>query len=210
MRRKILDIQTVTTTVNKAFVVKATYVVFALLTGETARTYKASDLFVRCYINRRRSLIGGSRRCYRKPLSIKKNGSVDEATIETMKRDAWNEAIKSYLMTLNDLEGRVVFFDKSRGEGMVAVDSLGTTFSVYACNLKGKKTWYAETACVYLNKGDTVKIDKLAEVSDGLTALVSEGVHFDAEKWASLDQSRLAFKCDENGNAINGLFAEAK
>lgn len=38
------------------------------------------------------------------------------------------------------------------------------------------------------------------------TCVVTSGGIFDTEKWSHLDHSRLAFRKDENGNFINGLF----
>lgn len=77
---------------------------------------------------------------------------------------------------------------------------------VYSCNIKGAKTCYSETACMNLERDQTVTLDITGDIHQ-LFACVTEGGTFDAEKWASLDQSRLAFKCDETGKAINGLFA---
>jgi hypothetical protein len=78
--------------------------------------------------------------------------------------------------------------------------------TLYACNIKGTKTWYPETACVYYNEGQEIDVE--LSVFSGFKLFVN-GVtpgHFDEEKWNRLDKSRLAFKCDENGKALNDLF----
>lgn len=73
---------------------------------------------------------------------------------------------------------------------------------IYACNIPGKKTWFAETACVFYVEGQIIDFD----IKEGGFIVPTTPGIFDAEKWNSLDQDRLAFKCDENGKAINGLF----
>jgi len=98
----------------------------------------------------------------------------------------------------------------NRSEGLVKINETGDILPLYACNIKGTKTWYPETACVYYDDGQVVDV-QLKVFSGG--QIFVNGIppgHFDAERWNSLDQSRLAFKCDENGEALNGLFAEQK
>ncbi len=99
------------------------------------------------------------------------------------------------------MTGKIVFFDRLRGEGMVRSEQ-GTHF-VYACNLPGRKTWYEHTACVYLEQDDEIEF----ELKDGFVVDVEGPVKFDAEKWNSLDQERLAFRVDDDGELISGLFA---
>ena len=85
-------------------------------------------------------------------------------------------------------------------------DSIIAFRKIYACNIKGKKTWYPETACVYYNEGQEIDVE--LHVTHGFEIIVvglTQGF-FDEAKWNSLDKDRLAFKCDEQGNAINGLF----
>lgn len=102
------------------------------------------------------------------------------------------------------IECYVISFDRNRGEGMIrAVYGNGLNWgTIYACNIPGKKTWYPETACVYYGVGQVIEVC----VDDNFNIPVTRG-EFDAEKWAGLDQSRLAFKCNDDGKAINGLFA---
>ena len=97
----------------------------------------------------------------------------------------------------------VLWFDRSRGEGMIRVEDGHVTF-VHAANIPGKKTWYDETACVYYEKRQEIEVRWDAQIQQWRCE--TRG-HFDAEKWAGLPQERLAFKCDEDGKAINGLFA---
>jgi hypothetical protein len=79
--------------------------------------------------------------------------------------------------------------------------------TIRACNIAGKKTWDPETACVYYKVGETVDVELKAFGDFKLFVCGLTPGHFDAERWDSLDKSKLAFKCDENGKAINGLFA---
>lgn len=96
-------------------------------------------------------------------------------------------------------------FDKSRGQGFIQLED-GELGILYASNIKGKKTWYPETACVFYNIGQEFEYEiKHERFVCGLT----QG-HFDADKWNSLDQDRLAFKCNEEGETTNGLFERAK
>lgn len=105
-------------------------------------------------------------------------------------------------------KARIVSGGKGSTEMLAQVEGLDWLQPIYACNIVGKRTWYPETACVYYNKGETVDVE--LDVFHGFKLFV-KGItpgHFDEQRWNSLDQSRLAFKCDEHGNAINGLFAE--
>lgn len=100
-------------------------------------------------------------------------------------------------------KAKVLYFDRLSGEGMIQAEN--QVFVLYACNIEGKKTWYPETACVYYVKDQEIDVelkwDNYACFAIGLT----QGT-VDQEKWNRLDQSRLAFKCDESGKAVNGLF----
>jgi hypothetical protein len=97
---------------------------------------------------------------------------------------------------------KVIWFNRKSGEGMVK-DSAGHTAMFYACNIPGKKTWFPETACMYFNEDQEIEV---IQDENGFILPQTPGI-FDEAKWNSLDQSRLAFKCDENGKAITGLFA---
>ena len=211
--KKILSIENKTVNVNGAFQVEIKEVVWVLVKSETSRTYKIDRIGVSVYCNGKLDFKGLSVRFFRdKGVSINKKNpleskSLNEIKLDRVKNESFQDSMKKYLLTLKNLEAKVLFFEKKSGEGMVSVPSLNTTFSVYACNLKGKKTWYAETACVYLERDQMIMIDNFAEVSEGITAIVNEGVKFDQEKWNSLDQSKLAFKCNDQGEATNGLFS---
>jgi hypothetical protein len=164
------------------------------------------------YINK--SFKGINARFHRKAVSISKlkpltTKAFIDGEYDSMVTDAFNNAYQKYLMSLRNLKGVVRWFDRGSGEGTLLIPELDLYCSVYACNLKGKKTWYSETACVYLEDGQDVIVERLAEVDRGVTPIIYDGVKFDSDKWNSLDHSRLAFKCDDNGNAINGLFADS-
>jgi hypothetical protein len=101
---------------------------------------------------------------------------------------------------------KVRWFDKMRGEGTVSIEGAGT-FPIYACNIKGRKTWYPETACVYYEAGQEVQVKIDVHTDTAIFILgVTQG-HFDSEGWDRIKDQPLAFKCDEQGNPINGLFA---
>lgn len=102
-------------------------------------------------------------------------------------------------------EATVAWFNRSLGRGCV-VEADGTWHILYACNIEGKKTWFSETACIYVNEGDvlTCKLEHLTSREPICVSLTRGTV--DEEKWASLDQSRLAFRCNDKGKAVSGLF----
>lgn len=101
------------------------------------------------------------------------------------------------------LKATVRWFDKSSGEGMIRTED-GQCGFINAAGIPGRRTWFPHTACV-LYKADQ-SIDVFYDEGINMWCPVTKG-HFDEEKWNSLDQSRLAFKCDDNGDAINGLFS---
>ena len=120
------------------------------------------------------------------------------------KLDAYMEWSKSIQNKVFDAEVR--WFDRSSGVGNIYVPALDQCYTIYACNLPGKKTWFAETACVYYNEGQQIQVTLDARMS--VTFIIGQTVAFiDNEKWNSLDQSKLAFKCDDEGHVITGLFA---
>ena len=101
------------------------------------------------------------------------------------------------------IECYVVWFDRLSGDGIVRCLASDRRADIFACNIKGKRTWFPETACVYYGVGQIVQVQ---QDSNGFVIGVTPG-EFDAEKWNRLDHDRLAFKCDTDGNATNGLFA---
>lgn len=108
-------------------------------------------------------------------------------------------------MNILRTKARVKYFCRLSGDGAVELMDQDTTLPIYACNIKGKRTWYPETACVYYDKGQVidviVKFDEYACFVIGET----QGT-LDTEKWARLDQDSLAFRCNDDGEAITGLF----
>lgn len=103
-------------------------------------------------------------------------------------------------------KARVLWFDASSGEGSVRGLNGEGTFGLYACNIPGTRTWYPETACVTHAEGQVIDVE--LKVSYGCSILVSHTPGtLDKAKWDALDQSKLAFKCNEAGEPVNGLFA---
>lgn len=102
----------------------------------------------------------------------------------------------------NLIECYILWFDDLRGEGRVRCLKSGNTAMIYACNIKGKKTWYPETACVSYGIGQIVQVE---QDCNGFIIGHTQGF-FNQDKWQGLNHANLAFKCDDDGNAINGLF----
>lgn len=111
------------------------------------------------------------------------------------------------MSTQKRIKAVVKWFDRRDGECSVRGLNDEGTFRIYACSIPGKKTWYPETACVYYNEGDEIEIEPLDEPP--YAKAITPGI-FDEAKWNSLDHDRLAFRCDENGEALCGLFAPTK
>lgn len=96
-----------------------------------------------------------------------------------------------------------MWFDKLAGDGVArSLDGQGT-YRISACGIPGKKTWYDHTACVFYEKGAEIELELLDEPP--YARCLTPGV-FDKAKWDGLDHDRLAFRCDEDGKALCGLF----
>lgn len=135
---------------------------------------------------------------------IKQLGANEYREADYFRHMASDDFIKEY----DGKKFKATVVSWSGSEGLVEIHGTDLMFqTVYACNIAGKKTWYPETACVYYKVGETVDVEFEAFGDFKLFVCGLTPGHFDAERWDSLDKSRLAFKCDENGNAINGLFA---
>lgn len=78
---------------------------------------------------------------------------------------------------------------------------------LYACNIKGAKTWYPETACMFHAEGQIIDAEVKVFYGSGCIAVSHTQGTLDADRWDSLDQSKLAFKCDDDGKLVSGLFA---
>lgn len=183
-------------------------VLWCTIDSTTIRTIKTKHIAWTCYINGSRSTLGIAARFPRKPISIKLNDPLNSTCFKdatyshkSFRDNSYSDALKSHLDTIKDNKGIVRWFDRLSGEGVVYNKTTDTTHHVYVCNLIGAKTGYPETACVYLLKGSEVTF----QLNDGFVTGIP-GI-FDEEAWNKLDHSKLAFKKDENGNFINGLFA---
>lgn len=98
----------------------------------------------------------------------------------------------------------VNWFDNTRGLGVVTLNN-GTDSVIYACNIKGKKTWYPETACVYYTKGQTVDVEIECIGHKSFAKGLTEGT-LDVEGWDRIKDKDLAFRCNKVGEAVTGLF----
>lgn len=209
--RKVLSVNTQIVSIG-GISTKARTVLWCVPISITPRVVKSERVCVSVYVGGLNH--GIEYRAPKKPVSINlKNpeGSkcFEKWNLQEMIQEAYYTAGRRFILATpalsQNISGVVKWFRRDDGEG--AIETALGTFRVYACNIKGAKTWYPETACMYLKEGETVQFD-LADMGDHPTpSKVRGNVYFDKEKWDSLDQSRLAFKCDEDGNAINGLFA---
>jgi hypothetical protein len=98
----------------------------------------------------------------------------------------------------------VAWFDRRDGEGVARSLDRQASYRISAAGIPGKKTWYSHTACVFYVEGQEIELEILDEPP--YAKCLTQGT-FDEAKWNSLDHDRLAFRCDENGKALCGLFA---
>jgi len=104
------------------------------------------------------------------------------------------------------LIGSVRFFNKSKGSGYVYIESLDLNIEIFASNIQGKKTWFPETACVSYEENEIIECHLSGSYNHLL--LVGDTVgQLDVGHWELIKDSGLAFKCDSEGKALNGIFA---
>lgn len=106
-------------------------------------------------------------------------------------------------------KAKVIYFNRLSGDGMVRlIDSpfKRSIFDIYACNLPGKRTLYPETACVYYDEDKIINV--IVKYDDyALFVIGTSRPKFDKKKWEKLDPDKLAFRCDNKGQIITGLFS---
>lgn len=173
------------------------FVIWCCVNSYTARTVKTNHIGFSCYINNNTQLYGIEALHLKKLVSINKKDPMNskyftetlgERRISLEFNTAFNLAYKAYLgATIRNVPAEVIYFDKISGKGIIKVPSLDNeTFPVYACNLPGKKTWYAETACVYLTPKDTITVDITGDSYQLFVTNVRGNIQFDEDKWNSL------------------------
>lgn len=126
----------------------------------------------------------------------------DEHYFEMKAYEAWRALAHG-----KTFKATVVWFNRLKGQGYIEIPELTRKrVPIYACNIAGKKTWYPETACVYYVEGQ--EIDVRIDVHPGQTFAIglTPGT-LDAEAWDRIKDKSLAFRCDESGKAVTGLFA---
>lgn len=100
---------------------------------------------------------------------------------------------------------KVDWFDAVRGLGMVSIDD-SLRLPIYACNIDGKKTWFPETACVYYTEKQEVLVRIDSHSYSHVSVIGLTPGTPDTEGWNNIKNQDLAFRCNEKGDAINGLF----
>lgn len=128
----------------------------------------------------------------------------DNEAAKQVKYNQWKQFQKKYHG--KTFTAVVRWFNKSSGEGVVRLDD-GLSLPIYACNIAGRKTWYPETACVYYAEGQIVQIKVDVHMYSTIFAIGVTSGHLDIERWDQIKDKDLAFRCNEDGQAINGLFA---
>jgi hypothetical protein len=129
-----------------------------------------------------------------------------QATIDA-EREANFAAFEAFKARFDGVVFKAEVLYWSGSEGLVRGLNGEGKYWLFACNIRGAKTWYPETACVSHAEGQI--IDAELKVFYGSGALIvshTQGT-LDADRWNALDQSRLAFRTDDDGNLVSGLFA---
>lgn len=179
-------------------------VYWAVVAAITSRTIKTKHIGLTTYVGSVK-FTGISAYIPHKLVSLNIKNSDCSKYFNTSFDRSLGQAYRNFILgddtRCKNLTGVVQWFNSDSGSVLVN----GQVYRVYACNIKGAKTWYNETACMYLKQGELVTVD-LKDMGDHLTCRVTSGEHFDSKKWDGLDHSKLAFKCDDNGKALNGLF----
>lgn len=207
--RKVLSVRTYNMTTG-SLTMRCRDVVWCIVNSETSRTLKTTHIGFSTFIGNER---GVEAYMDSKSVSLNKKNPIDskffqdnESLIKRRFEKSRGEAAKDYLISKyknTQLEAKVSWF--SYDTGYVKIESLDLLLPVYACNIKGAKTWYEQTACTFLKKDETVLV-QLIDLGHMSVKVVGGSIHFDQAKWDSLDQAKLAFKCNENGKATSGLF----
>jgi hypothetical protein len=92
-------------------------------------------------------------------------------------------------------------------EGLVQIHGADLMLqTIYACNIEGKKTWYPETACVFYAEGQEIDVELKVFHDFKLFVCGLTPGHLDTERWDRIKDQGLAFRCDEQGKAVTGLF----
>lgn len=107
----------------------------------------------------------------------------------------------------NTIKAKVMWFDKRDGGGVARSLDGQNVYRISAAGIPGKKTWYPHTACVFYTNGQEIELELLDEAPYAKCLTLGT---FDHAKWNELDHDRLAFRCDENGKLLCGLFTATK
>lgn len=137
-----------------------------------------------------------------KPVTLKQ---IKELKANEYKEEHYFEhlAEDEFRTKYNNKQFKATVVSWSGTEGLVKIQGTDLMLqTIYACNIAGKKTWYQETACVSYTEGQEVDVslsvfNNFKLFVNGLTPGI-----LDEERWNRIKDTRLAFKCDENGNVI--------
>lgn len=182
-------------------------VVWCCKLEQTSRTIKTNHIGVSVYVNGKLSNYGFEAWHPMKPVSLKLNKPMEskfflEHDIQRMINQAFSSAYSCYCQALGPQQGKVRWFNSSSGKGAIQCLKTERILPVYACNIIGAKTGFPETACMTLDEGQIVTFEHHEQCG----AVNVTGGKFDAESWNKLDHDNLAFKMDEDGNFISGMF----
>lgn len=214
--RKVLQIKHFTANLGTNVQVPVMQVLWCTVNAQSSRTVKTDHIGTTYYVGAL-NFQSTSSRHFKKMQSLRIKAPMTSKCIVEHERywtqdgaEALREAGRKYILGTpalsKSLTGIVKWFNRDSGSGSIVCNRTGNSYELHACNINGKKTWYSETACVYVQVGQQVTFD-LADMGTHVTAVVTDGGVFDAAKWASLDQSKLTFKCDAGNNLISGMFA---
>lgn len=122
-------------------------------------------------------------------------------------RDAAFDAYEALKSQFDGVIFKARVLSWSGTEGLVEGLNGEGRYWLYACNIKGAKTWYPETACVFHAKGEVIDAELKVFFGSGALLVSHTLGTLDADRWNSLDQSELAFRVGDDGQLASGFFA---
>lgn len=188
---------------NKSFetAYRFTIVVYGCVESENTRNLKLHNLVVAVYCRGERVGSAGYRPS--KVITVsKKSLQLASDVVTRLKNDAIQDAYRTVLSRGQVFNATVLWF-RFDGQGYVDVHGVGHVL-IHGCNAFNALTWYDETSCISLEKGQVISCS-LADMGTHLTVINYTG-NFDQEQSDKLDHSKLAFK-KKNGKIVSGLFA---
>jgi hypothetical protein len=113
---------------------------------------------------------------------------VERRQTERTEREWQREETFAALVKDRTFAAEVRWFDRSSGVGVVHIPELGSSWTLYACNIAGARTYYPETASVYYDKGQQIDVKIDYYVDESLVCGTTPGT-LDTTKWDAIEHN---------------------